>query len=251
MAAKKKAAKRAGAERKKASSQTEEQERSKAEAAEASKKLDETQGKARTAREAQDEDEETLAARHLDHVAESEAAQRQREKWRAEAVASDLGDVTFRINRTEESALRRFLTKLRALKASMLGEVERKAFLVNETGSDRVRWGGRTYTVPEGRHELTDEFVAEYMPDGVTVADLTGGLLGGRVKIEYEDPAEQKGKGKAGQSTVAILDSKGKKGDKARALRNAAGVDKGKWGQNLEELERRELQNAKEGKGTV
>ena len=175
---------------------TEDKSKDKLTAKNASKQLDKTRGKAPTAREAEkaamkakNEPEEIPP---LEEIARRATVAEQRTASPTQANPSAEYDETFKVTKEESAAIKRFLAKFRTDAKAEAGIVEPKAFLVNETGSDRVRWGGVTYSVPEGRNELTDAFVEEHFPDGVTADDLKKGLLGGRIKVEYEDVSKAK-----------------------------------------------------------
>lgn len=162
----------------------------------AAKQLDKTRGKAPTAREAEnaamDAKNEPEEVPSIEEIARRATVAERRTASPTQANPQAEYDETFRVTKDESNKIKRFLAKLRADAAAERGEKAQKAFLVNDSGSDRVRWGGVTYRVPEGRNELTDAFVEEHFPDGVTADDLKKGLLGGRVKIEYEDASKVK-----------------------------------------------------------
>lgn len=163
----------------------------KKEAKAASAKLDKTRGRAPTAREAEnaamDAKNEPEEVPSIEEIARRATLAERRTASPAQTDPTKEFDETFKVTKEESNKLKRYLAQIRAEAKEEAGIVEPKAYLVNDSGSDRVRWGGVTYRVPEGRNELTDAFVEEHFPDGVTADDLKKGLLGGRVKIEYEE----------------------------------------------------------------
>lgn len=147
---------------------------------------------AKTARQVAEEQkdvDENLAAQAM---AEAEALVRMREKFNAGLRQNVMGQHLISMTEEEKLEVLGFLARLRgdAAKKRSAGGAPKRYLVVEAEGPVRV--GGVTYNVPVGRHEITDEFLAEYFPAGTTADALAGGLYVGRFKVEQEDAAPPK-----------------------------------------------------------
>lgn len=147
---------------------------------------------AKTAKEA-DEHQAEADEKLLDQINEDKlAAARASERARVQIQANQKSKIELELNPAEERVVRKALTAYRLERDKKDGIQVKKTFLVNSSGADRVRYGGVSYRVPEGRHEVTPDFLDTYFPASVTLEDLQNGLLGAQVKVEYEYPNEKK-----------------------------------------------------------